>query len=1432
MKKSKIVAMVLCLVLCLSLFAVSAFAESAEQDGVKLTLVTDKAEYAVDEQIIANLKIENNSANPVKNVTLKIEAPGALILAAGTEEKTVAELAAGVSDSVEAAYQVDVPDKTGDSTPVFGLIAAAVVSCAVIVLMFINRRTVCMALALVILVGLVVVGLPVRAEAASYDLETVAAIQVGGEELTLRGVASYEQDEAEQPDELAQLQAAVVELAWDYFVKGSKIQYCSQEVSSIFNKYYGGTYRLTEDASPEDGTSHTTIYSVCSDWTYKVYYEALGYRMFDSPNYLDAVTTAYWEFCERDGALVLRWKNDNYKLTAADLAYGTFSEESLQTTLDEAIAFMTNWEENLQPGDILLPYGHAMLYVGNGYVLDCWGSKYNNVNGVESFEDQGGVSVLHTVEGVFLDGTDPVTKSGYQLKEGTSLNYFAVIRPLNMDRDFTVTEAAASRVEYPAMEIDRTVSITPYGTAYTGQTLTYTVAISNETTNASYLTFRQAENAAYAGENYQDLVVTEKIPAGTTLVEGSISNGGEYRDGVITWNIDIAAGSTAALTYDVVVTAQPGQTIVSNGGYVENIPSNTIENLVGEAKLSADALAGLTTFANTDPAQWRDTYNVSALTSDLDFAERVYAKAMGIAIDLPTISEMLTNVFKTQYVKNEVGSIRFEPGAYDEGYPYVLQTQVDAAYQDVRDMLIPGYYGGMKAEFENNGDSINEFHMDYLEPGDILVYAKTGNDENIQSTEVMVYAGDGTLLKITSDQKTSVLTGSKATAAIWKALAYDVFFALRPSQAIADISDQKYDPANEPTYGTEPGQEEEVLGQYDLSDENKNKLLALASEELSQWKKFNTNFADEVYGKLDIDLGIGGSTVATILKQIFTDSGDGDRAYTLKTEEPGGYENIYRMLVKNLRGGRCMVDDGTFSSSLTAADLEPGDVLCLAVRKNSIYWVGVYLGEGKILMSRYYKSGVGDIPAGTTYAVMDVDTANMLETDPLSGIQWESWFLLRPYQAFVNINGDGAEEETGNYVPLSNANKDKLLALDTTGWTKSNTAFSQQVYEAIGIDIGIGGYSSATLLKALFIDNHGTGTYDFQYSLNPDEPGGYEIPYRMLVKEFRGGKCMVNDGTFSSNLTAADLDAGDILFLSLREKSVYWVGVYLGEGKLLMGEYYKYDTGEIPAGTKYEILDFDNANILTTDPYTGLTWESWFILRPWQGIENINGDEVVEEDPPTTGSMPLNDTNKAELLALAGNTSWQSGNHIAFAANIYKAIGLDLDTALMSGQSTATVTTKLFSANKSSPYGYTLKAETAVSSDYAAMYQMLLAGFYGGSDTTGTDILASQTLDQLAAGDILMLSYRKAGTYWVGVYLGEGKLAMSKYYTTSGAAALGLGDSSVLQYEVMDVSGADAFAKLLKQNPDMETEYLWENYFVLRPYQAYTDINSEAAAAT
>ncbi len=196
-KTSKILALVLCLVLCMSMMAVAAFAETAEADGLKLTLTTDKAEYALGEQIVANLKVENISDKPVSNVAVKLEAPAILELVGGEAAKNIASLAAGASDALSVTYKTEAPvdppvenpenPGTGDNT--FLIVAAAIVSCAVVVLLFVNRKTACMALAILLLVG---VCLPAAAATEPKALETSVTVKVGEDQVTLKASVTFE----------------------------------------------------------------------------------------------------------------------------------------------------------------------------------------------------------------------------------------------------------------------------------------------------------------------------------------------------------------------------------------------------------------------------------------------------------------------------------------------------------------------------------------------------------------------------------------------------------------------------------------------------------------------------------------------------------------------------------------------------------------------------------------------------------------------------------------------------------------------------------------------------------------------------------------------------------------------------------------------------------------------------------------------------------------------------------------------------------------------------------------------------------------------------------------------------------------------------------------------------------------------------------------
>jgi hypothetical protein len=119
-----------------------------------------------------------------------------------------------------------------------------------------------------------------------------------------------------------------------------------------------------------------------------------------------------------------------------------------------------------------------------------------------------------------------------------------------------------------------------------GQDLTYSIKISNMSTNTKYLEAMKVSEPDYVGVGYEGLTVTETVPEGTVFV--SATEGGVYdeKTNTVTWTLNIGAGKAVTPAYTVKVTADMGDTIVNGGGFVANIPSNTISNRVGGEKLN------------------------------------------------------------------------------------------------------------------------------------------------------------------------------------------------------------------------------------------------------------------------------------------------------------------------------------------------------------------------------------------------------------------------------------------------------------------------------------------------------------------------------------------------------------------------------------------------------------------------------------------------------------------------------------------------------------------------------------------------------------------------------------------------------------------------------------------------------------------------------
>lgn len=573
---------------------------------------------------------------------------------------------------------------------------------------------------------------------------------------------------------------ALVATAWAYFFKGKHYQYDNQQFTKdIINRYYGGNARLQYGSSPEDGTSDTTIYSVCSDYvTSKTIYNAWGYTMFG--HFQEAVTEGLFLHAEEQGMLRIRWSNKSWSATKKK--YFGISDESFKS-LEETTAFFEAWEQNFRPGDIIVMNGHTMLYVGNGEILHAGGNKYNMDTGADAVEENGTVK-RSTIRGLFF-GLDGETTKSYRLASNKKDGYLVVLRPLDamvekntgsgtdkLKAECGITPEAKQRMKYPALYVNRTASVKTYGSAVAGGEMTYTLVIGNRSNEETFAKFHKSAD-------YASLPVTETVPEGTELVASSVTGGGKVSaDGkTIHWSLDLPAGQEVTLTYTVKVTAPMGSIIVNDGGSVGGIRSNSLIHTVGGKKLSDTNKAKLLTLTGSD-----------VTGKDTEFAENAY-KTMGIHLTLPTAQQILNNLYKYVNVGGQVG---FTTMGDVGGDAWILtpRTVSPAGFKTYGAMLVDGYVGGKGVYTYETQKRIFDLWEKDLEPGDILLYetldsAKT--DRKVEKCTTAIYLGKGKYL-VSDDGKVQTKAGIVGEALITKAFTYDFFVCLRPSQAYADIN--------------------------------------------------------------------------------------------------------------------------------------------------------------------------------------------------------------------------------------------------------------------------------------------------------------------------------------------------------------------------------------------------------------------------------------------------------------------------------------------------------------------------------------------------------------------------------------------------------------------------------------------------------------------
>lgn len=214
----------LILLLC-AIFSVQVFAGNGTQDGLQVTVTTDKENYQSVDKIQVTINVTNTGENPVEDVEVKNAIPKGLKLAEESKADTIIDvIEAGETKSMEiqlikdGSHQEDAntPNdskqktesvKTGDYTSIslwIGLVSAAL---AILAVMFIfkdkkNRKQIfslflCMVLGISVLEGFAVQA----AEAESRKSFSVATdITVDGQKYTLDTAISYKYQEEQLED--------------------------------------------------------------------------------------------------------------------------------------------------------------------------------------------------------------------------------------------------------------------------------------------------------------------------------------------------------------------------------------------------------------------------------------------------------------------------------------------------------------------------------------------------------------------------------------------------------------------------------------------------------------------------------------------------------------------------------------------------------------------------------------------------------------------------------------------------------------------------------------------------------------------------------------------------------------------------------------------------------------------------------------------------------------------------------------------------------------------------------------------------------------------------------------------------------------------------------------------------------------------------------